>query len=194
MLIRIREFCGLISRSLDFGISICRRRELPLQDIQTYLSQQLAMRLFRRRVGTARSKGKVERPFRTVKEMHETLYHFHEPQDEQEAKARPIKFLVRYNAMEHRSEPHSRMEDWLENLPASGVRAVCSWERFCTFAREPERRRVGNDARLSVAGVNYEVDPDLAGFGLHGVALWPAVVLHAVMAVWCVSACGAVPM
>ena len=26
---------------------------------------------------TARSKGKVERPFRTVKEMHENLYHFH---------------------------------------------------------------------------------------------------------------------
>ncbi len=25
---------------------------------------------------TARSKGKVERPFRTVKEAHETLYHF----------------------------------------------------------------------------------------------------------------------
>jgi hypothetical protein len=25
---------------------------------------------------TARSKGKVERPFRTVKEVHETLYHY----------------------------------------------------------------------------------------------------------------------
>ena len=69
--------------------------------------------------------------------------------------------LPRYNAMEHRSEPHSRMEDLLANLPASGVRAVCSWERFCTFAREPERRNVGSDARMSVAGVNYEVDPDL---------------------------------
>jgi hypothetical protein len=55
------------------------------------------------------------------------------------------------------------MEDWLENLPPSGVRAVCSWERFCTFAREPERRKVGSDARVSVGGVNYEVDPDLSG-------------------------------
>jgi hypothetical protein len=34
---------------------------------------------------TARSKGKVERPFRTVKEAHETLYHFHTPQNEAEA-------------------------------------------------------------------------------------------------------------
>ena len=25
------------------------------------------------------------------------------------------------------------------------------------------------------------------GFGLHGVALWPAVVLHAVLTVWCVA-------
>ena len=31
---------------------------------------------------TARSKGKVERPFRTVKDAHETLYHFHQPQIE----------------------------------------------------------------------------------------------------------------
>jgi putative transposase len=34
---------------------------------------------------TARSKGKVERPFRTVKEAHETLYHFHKPETEQQA-------------------------------------------------------------------------------------------------------------
>ncbi len=34
---------------------------------------------------TARSKGKVGRPFRTIKDAHETLYHFHEPQTEAEA-------------------------------------------------------------------------------------------------------------
>jgi hypothetical protein len=34
---------------------------------------------------TARAKGKVERPFRTVKEAHETLYHFHQPGSEEEA-------------------------------------------------------------------------------------------------------------
>jgi len=34
---------------------------------------------------TARSKGKVERPFRTIKEAHETLYHFHKPENEAEA-------------------------------------------------------------------------------------------------------------
>ena len=66
----------------------------------------------------------------------------------------------------------SRIPAWrtgLRNLPPSGVRAVCSWERFCTFAREPERRKVGSDARVSVGGVNYEVDPDLSG---ETVVLW----------------------
>jgi len=43
---------------------------------------------------TARAKGKVERPFRTVKEMHETLYHFHEPQTEAEANAWLMQFLL----------------------------------------------------------------------------------------------------
>ena len=49
------------------------------------------------------------------------------------------------------------------NLPGDGVRAMCRWERFCAFAREPERRSVGLDCRLTVAGVAYEVDPELAG-------------------------------
>ncbi len=40
---------------------------------------------------------------------------------------------------------------------------MCSWERFCAFAREPERRMVAGDATVSVEGSSYEVEPDLAG-------------------------------
>jgi hypothetical protein len=122
---------------------------------------------------TARAKGKVERPFRTVKEAHETLYHFHEPQTEAEANAWLFNYLLRYNDSPHRSEAHTRMEDWVQHLPPEGLREMCSWERFCTFAREPETRKVAVDAQVSVAGVRYEVEPDLAGetvtvwFGLY---------------------------
>ena len=118
---------------------------------------------------TARSKGKVERPFRTVKEAHETLYHFHEPKDEAEANLWLRRYLVRYNAQQHRSEPHSRIEDWMRHLPDAGFREMCAWERFCAFAREPERRTVGIDARIRVDGVAYEVDAGLAG---EEVVLW----------------------
>ncbi len=117
----------------------------------------------------ARATGKVERPFRTVKEVHETLYHFQKPQDEAEANAWLQNFLIRYNAMDHRSGTQSRIDYWLQHLPGEGIRAVCNWERFCTFAREPERRKVGVDARVSIEGIRYEVDPDLAG---NEVVLW----------------------
>lgn len=117
----------------------------------------------------ARAKGKVERPFRTVKEVHETLYHFHKPRDEAEANLWLRRALVTYNNAAHRSEPHSRVEDWLKHLPADGVRAMCSWERFCAFAREPERRTVAGDATVSVEGTSYEVDPELAS---ETVTLW----------------------
>ena len=40
---------------------------------------------------------------------------------------------------------------------------MCTWEQFCRFAREPERRKVGVDARVTIAGTAYEVDPQLAG-------------------------------
>jgi hypothetical protein len=118
---------------------------------------------------TARAKGKVERPFRTVKEAHETLYHFHKPQTEQEANAWLANYIRRYNDKPHRHEPHSRIEDWIANLPEDGYRQMCSWERYCAFAREPEIRKVSSDARIRFEGVFYEVDPDLAG---EEVTLW----------------------
>lgn len=122
-----------------------------------------------RRKTTARAKGKVERPFRTVKEIHETLYHFHRPETEDEANAWLFNYLLRYNDTQHRSQPCSRMQDWVENLPPNGLRKMCDWDRFCTFAREPERRKVGIDARVSIDGVPYQVDPELAGVT---VTLW----------------------
>jgi hypothetical protein len=111
----------------------------------------------------ARAKGKVERPFRTVKDAHETLYHFHAPAEEAEANLWLRRYLVTYNNGRHRAEEHSRIEDWLTHLPAGGMRAMCSWERFCAFAREPERRTVAGDATVSVEGTAYEVEPELAG-------------------------------
>ncbi|MCY4196779.1 MAG: IS481 family transposase [Rhodobacteraceae bacterium] len=118
---------------------------------------------------TARAKGKVERPFRTVKEAHETLYHLHKPATEAEANAGLAQFMVYDNSQSHRREPHSRAEDWLANLPPEGVREMCSWERYCAFAREPETRKVGSDARIQVAGSHYEIHADLAG---ETVTLW----------------------
>jgi hypothetical protein len=116
-----------------------------------------------KRRNTARAKGKVERAFRTVKEAHETLYHFHEPETETEANTWLHQYLIHYNNQRHRHEEHTRLEDWLLNAAPEGIRQMCSWERFCTFAREPERRKVGIDARVTIEGVAYEVNPDLAG-------------------------------
>lgn len=117
---------------------------------------------------TARSKGKVERAFRTVKECHEVLYHLREPKNEVEANKMLSDYLKKYNDHQHREEPHSRMDDWLNNIEGS-IKQMCSWERFCAFAREPEKRTVGIDARISVDGSVYEINPDLAG---EQVILW----------------------
>ncbi|PSB55467.1 IS481 family transposase [Chroococcidiopsis cubana CCALA 043] len=147
-------------------------RSLVFQKVMEYLGVEVRTHLPNGKDGrrvTARAKGKVERPFRTVKEMHETLYHLHEPETEAEANAWLMRFLLHYNSQPHRSEPHSRSEDWIANLPKVGIRQMCSWERFCTFARSPERRKVGIDARVTVEGVAYEVEPDLAG---ETVVLW----------------------
>ncbi|MEG3092881.1 hypothetical protein [Sphingomonas sp. PB1R3] len=46
------------------------------------------------------------------------------------------------------------------------------------FAREPERRKVGLNCRMTVAGVTYEVTPEIAGetivvwWGLFDQELW----------------------
>ena len=77
---------------------------------------------------TARAKGKVERPFRTVKDAHETLYHFHQPASEEEANRWLARFVRTYNLGDHRTGRHSRIDDWLGHLPAEGIRQMCAWD------------------------------------------------------------------
>ncbi|BBJ64733.1 hypothetical protein SAMN05216502_101119 [Citrobacter amalonaticus] len=79
-------------------------------------------------------------------------------------------YILHYNDQPHPSQPRSRREDRLLNLSEEGIREMCSWERFCHFAREPERRKVGIDARVMVEGTAYEMDPDLEGE--HVLLLW----------------------
>lgn len=112
---------------------------------------------------TARSKGKVERPFRTVQDGFETLYHFHKPQTLKEANEWLWNYLAHYNAMPHRTEDHTRLEDWKKNLPTEGYRKMCSWERFSQIAREPSERRVGSDACVTLEGISYQLKAEMAG-------------------------------
>jgi hypothetical protein len=79
---------------------------------------------------TARSKGKVERSFRSVKESLETLYHLHPPQNLLEANEWLHHYLEHYNQEKHRIEDHSRLEDWKKNLPKEGFSAMCDWEHL----------------------------------------------------------------
>ncbi|MCG8610148.1 MAG: IS481 family transposase [Pseudomonadales bacterium] len=110
----------------------------------------------------ARAKGKVERPFRSIKDSFETLYRFHEPESLEEANEWLRTYLSKYNALDHRSENHSRIEDWVLNAPNEGIRAMCSWDKFCSFVREPETRKVGGDACVSADGVRFQLLPDMA--------------------------------
>ena len=58
-------------------------RSRVFQKVMNYLGVEVRTHVPKGKDGrrvTARAKGKVERPFRTVKEMHETLYHLHEPE------------------------------------------------------------------------------------------------------------------
>lgn len=111
----------------------------------------------------SRAKGKVERPFKTVKEAHETLYHFHTPETVEEANQWLFHYLKRYNSQSHRNKQHSRMEDWIKNIPAEGIKKMCSWEHFCTLVREPQIRKVTSDAHVSLDGILYKVDDELVG-------------------------------
>ena len=144
---------GPISKSLTF----LRVMELLGIEVKTHMPRGSDGRRT-----TARAKGKVERPFRTIQDSFETLYHFHKPQSLEEANEWLWNYLKHYNAMAHRTEDQSRLEDWKQNLPPEGYRKMCSWDRFCQMAREPYERRVGSDARITLEGIPYQLNGEMA--------------------------------
>lgn len=111
----------------------------------------------------ARSKGKVERCFRTLKESFETLFHFHKPESMAEANGWLLKHLLQYNCQQHPTREGSRIEVWASGCPADGFRQMCSWETYVTFAREPEYRTVDDHARITLDHQVYRVTDELRG-------------------------------
>ena|SRR3982751_4697872 len=61
----------------------------------------------------------------------------------------------------------------------------------CWLAREDTQSRAAKGLVLAMLIYNIVGTAVLAfagiGLGLHGILLWPAVVLHAVMAIWCIT-------
>lgn len=121
---------------------------------------------------TARSKGKIERANRTVKESFEPLFHLHQPESLEQINTWARKYLLQYNDMLHRSEKCSRLEAWKRFLPEEGYREMCSWKKFCQIVREPESRKVASDGCVNIDGVKFQLATDMAGLTvtlLHGV-------------------------
>ena len=112
---------------------------------------------------TSRSKGKVERQYRNIKNILEPLYHLHPPKNLPEANEWLRHYSQRCNEEMHRREDHSRIKDWQLHLPPEGFRVICNWEEFSTACLEPETRKVGSDACVSIEGVPYQLSNELSG-------------------------------
>lgn len=121
---------------------------------------------------TARSKGKVERANRTLKDDFESLFHFQKPESLEQLNQWLREYIKKYNEKPHRRANCSRFKFWKDNLPEAGYRKVCTKKHFAKICRIPEKRKVASDACISIEGQSFQLSPELAGelvYVLHGI-------------------------
>jgi len=111
----------------------------------------------------ARSKGKIERSFRTFKNSFESLFHFHKPQTLAQANEYLCGHLLNVAYSSHPLWNEKRIEVWHQNLPKEGIRKICDWEAYRDLARKPCNRRVSNDRLVIFDHQHYLVDDEFRG-------------------------------
>ncbi|MBI2566311.1 MAG: transposase family protein [Candidatus Schekmanbacteria bacterium] len=109
----------------------------------------------------ARSKGKIERSFRTFHSSFESLFRFHLPSTLREASQYLAAHVLNVAYSKHPLWDEKRIDTWYQNL--ENIRCLCSWEEFIDLAREPESRLVSNEYRVRYDGESYALNEELAG-------------------------------
>jgi transposase InsO family protein len=110
---------------------------------------------------TARSKGKVERFNRTLKNDLESMYFLNRPKDIDEANIWLENYTSEYNKTKHRSIDIPRIKVWKDSLENNTLSEMCDESQFAKLIRKPETRTVNSDATVTLDGISYQLDGEL---------------------------------
>ncbi|AXA34458.1 DDE-type integrase/transposase/recombinase [Francisella adeliensis] len=110
---------------------------------------------------TARSKGKVERFNRTLKNDLEPMYFLNRPKDIDEANEWLANYTLEYNKTKHRSINLSKIKVWKDSLENNTLLEICDETQFAKLIRTPETRTVNSNATITLGGISYQLDGEL---------------------------------